>query len=366
MRWRPIAKQFHQTTRCGNKEAWARALKPLLPRARGGEGGNPRERRNPGQAGNPGGEGNATALISVLQRYIAWCVSTSGIEQVFSASERLMRTRGSASEKLEEKILRLVSARGKDIQDKHEILQRARAIWSQHTDRRPVRSHERKDKGLKRKRIATSEMTAVAHRREAVAAQAAASKATEPLPASADPESLPPSLQAELRFQVDKLQQRKVEALRDGALVPEEVDDNLREALAAEVAGARERAKKRAATARRLEQLSRHAACDWDALRGRLAWVAVPMDAAVTTALRERGLRTATLRTCSWSTIPPPQRSTSDSCLGARDYMCWDQPGLLQVTVAPSWSWTARCACGGFCGQPLPSRLKITSVGSRS
>ena len=52
VRWRPIAEQFHKNTRCGNKEAWARALRPLLQRARRGEGGNPREWRNPGQAGN--------------------------------------------------------------------------------------------------------------------------------------------------------------------------------------------------------------------------------------------------------------------------------------------------------------------------
>ena len=274
VRWRPVAEQFQRDRRCGNKEAWTLAMQPIFrSKARGREG---------------------VALITVLQRYVAWCVSTSGIEQVFSASERLMRTRGSASEKLEERILRLVSARGKDIGNKQSILQRARAIWSQRNNRRMTRSHKRMDKGLKRKHVATSEASVVAQRREAVTvvSQASGSKAAEALPAASDPADLPPSLQKELQFQMRKLQQRKVEAFRDGALVPAEVDDNLREAVAADVAGARERAKKRATGERRLERLRKHAACNWDALRGRSAWVAVAMGAAVAAALELRGLLT--------------------------------------------------------------------------
>ena len=117
--------------------------------------------------------------------------------------------------------------------------------------------------------------------------------AADPASAPADPpESLPPVLQKELAFQMAKLQQRKVEAARDGALLPAEVDDSLHEAVAAELEGVQERAKKRAAAARRMARHTEGASCNWDVLRGQSVWVEdQAKDAAVTTALELRGLR---------------------------------------------------------------------------
>ena len=275
VRWRPVAEQVRKDTRCGNKEAWSRAVQPLLQsRAR-----QPRSC-------------DAPALITVLHRYVAWCVSTSGIESVFSASDRLMRTRGSATEQFEETMLRLVAARSKDVLDHQDVLQRARAIWSTRYTRRMHRKGPRVDKGTKRKHKATSETTVLAQRREAVAAQVAASVAAEAASAAAEPpESLPPGLQKELEFQLAKFQQRKVEAARDGALVPAEVDDALHEALSVELEGVQERAKKRAAAARRMARHMEGASCNWDALRGQSVWVDDQVqDAAVTAALELRGL----------------------------------------------------------------------------
>ena len=110
VRWRPVAEQVRKDTLCGNKEAWSRAMQPLLQ--------NRARQCQPRSC-------DARALITVLQRYVAWCVSTSGIESVFSASDRLMRTRGASTEQFEETMLRLVAARTKDILDPHDVLQRA-------------------------------------------------------------------------------------------------------------------------------------------------------------------------------------------------------------------------------------------------
>jgi len=275
VRWRPVAEQVRKDNRCGNKEAWSQAMHPLLQKRKS----QPRDC-------------DASALLTVLQRYLAWSVSTSGIESVFSASDRLMRTRGSSTELFDEKVLRLVAARNKDFLDTQDVLNRARAIWSTRYNRRPLRKGTRVDKGTKRKHCETSEATVLAQRTEAVAAQAAASVAAEPVLASTDPESLLPGLQKELEFQMGKRQQRKVEAMRDGALLPDEVDDTVREALAAELEGAQKRARKRVAAARRVARHLAGACCDWDALRGQAACAEEgAKDAAVTTALELRGLR---------------------------------------------------------------------------
>ena len=270
VRWRPVAEQVRKNTRCGNKEAWAQALKPLL-----------RDRKHR--------RFNANALLTVIPRYIAWCVATSGIESVFSASERVMQSRGSSSELFEENMLRLVAARTKDSTDTTDVLDRARAIWSTRFGRRTMVGH-RVDKGIKRKRMAMSEATVLAQRTEAVAAKVSAGAVAELV--DEDPDQLPPGIQQEIKFQKDKLQQRKVEALRDGVLLPSEVDDALQEALAVELDRVQERAKTRAAAARRIARHCAEASCNWGALSGLAAWVEDDANsAACASGIQLRGLR---------------------------------------------------------------------------
>ena len=148
----------------------------------------------------------------------------------------------------------------------------------------------RVDKGIKRKRMAMSEATVLAQRTEAVAAKVSTGAVAELV--DEDPDQLPPGIQQEIKFQKDKLQQRKVEALRDGVLLPSEVDDALQEALVVELDRVQERAKTRAAAARRIARHCAEASCNWGALSGLAAWVEDDANsAACASGIQLRGLR---------------------------------------------------------------------------
>ena len=279
-RWRPLAQLSLRDYGCSNKEAWQRALQCHVGR-----------RQKPSQRSVD----RPDALITVLLRYLAWSASTSRIEQTFSTCQRLMGHRGSADVPYEEMLVRLAAARSDVASEVAKTLARAQALWSAQTDRRdnPARA-VRADKGLKRKTgVATSEATALAKRRQAIISAHAASSA----PAATEPlgrEDLSEKMAKELTFQHAKQEKRKLEALRDGILLPGEVDEPLQEALAQMLADTEQRAKVRAAELRRTARLAHQAELDWTVLQGR--WVHIALDgdtAGVATACQRQGLRIA-------------------------------------------------------------------------
>jgi hypothetical protein len=204
-----------------------------------------------------------------------------------------MGHRGSADVPYEEMLVRLAAARSDVASEVTKTLARAQALWSAQTDRRdnPARV-VRADKGLKRKAgVATSEATALAKRRQAIVsahAASAAPAATEPLGRG----DLSEKMAKELAFQHAKREKRKLEALRDGILLPGEVDEPLEEALAQMLADTEQRAKVHAAESRRTARLAHQAELDWSLLQGRLVHIALDGDTAagVATACQRQGL----------------------------------------------------------------------------
>jgi hypothetical protein len=103
---------------------------------------------------------------------------------------------------------------------------------------------------------------------------------------------LPDNLQHELQFQKDKLMHHRVEALRNGCLLPEEVSKDLEVAMRDHMANIDKKAHTRATAADRRERLTGVQACDWDALKGSCAFVrSAGLDTeAVSQACRQRGI----------------------------------------------------------------------------
>jgi len=96
-----------------------------------------------------------------------------------------------------------------------------------------------------------------------------------------------------MQFQKEKLMQHKVEALRNGYLVPAEIDEDLETAMHEHLTNVAKRAHDRATGAGRKERLTGVHALDWDALKGCRAFVkpAVLDDsAAVSQACLQRGM----------------------------------------------------------------------------
>ena len=74
----PIAASIAKETRCDNRVAWQRALGRT-------------QKTHVSKQTYP-----ASALGLVLQRYVAWTASSSGVEQNFSIAERLRLSRAPA------------------------------------------------------------------------------------------------------------------------------------------------------------------------------------------------------------------------------------------------------------------------------
>ena len=276
-KWRPIAATKRKTIGVGNKEAWRLVMRNVIQTRSWA-------RQDPD---------SPTALVTVLTRYLAWSASTSRIEQTFSSMDRTMRFRGHASEAFEEELLRLASAKADASDGGQAITKRAQALWSAQPDRRVQSSAGHFDLGVKRGPVATSDATYVAKRRRAVGL-AVASKGSAPASASADDAAqLPLKLQEELLFQKKKLMDHKVEALRNGCLLPAEIDEDLQTAVHEHVTNVAKRARDRAAAADRKERLRGVHVLDWDALKGQAAFVkpaGLDDAAAVSVACQQRGM----------------------------------------------------------------------------
>jgi hypothetical protein len=257
-KWRPVAARHRKTTGVGNKEAWRLALCKVTQ-------SRSWARKDPDLP---------TALVAVLIRYLAWSASTSRIEQTFSSMDRTMKFRGHASEGFEEELLRLASAKADAGDGGQAIAKRAQALWSAQADRRGHSTAGHFDRGVKRGPVAKSEATSVAKRRRAVGlAVASAARLASAAASVDDATQLPRKLQEELQFQNGKLMQHRVEALRNGYLLPTEVDEDLEAAMREHLTNVAKRAHDRAAESNRKERMKGVRSLDWDALKGRRAFV---------------------------------------------------------------------------------------------
>jgi hypothetical protein len=182
------------------------------------------------------------ALMPVLTRYLSFCASTSGVEQSFSAGLRALEpSRLNMQEDCEEATLRFATLKWRRTEAQCELpsslVQRAREIWvesgfgqsRQHTAQRidaGVKGCHHRDEGehawLKAKRRAVT--NAVAASPSGVTVEAA------------DPDSGAWTTRhhKEQEKQRKKQALRRVEALRDGVLLPEEISPDLVEAAAKE------------------------------------------------------------------------------------------------------------------------------------
>ena len=188
--------------------------------------------------------------------------------------------------------MRLASAKADAGEGGQAITKRAQALWSAQPDRRGHSSAGHFDHAVKRGPVATSDATSVAKRRRAVGL-AVASEGSAPAAASADDATqLPLKLQEELQFQKEKLMQHKVEALRNGCLLPAEIDEDLQTAMHEHLTNVSKRAHDRATAADRKERLTGVHALDWDALKGQAAVKPAGLDdaAAVSVACLQRGM----------------------------------------------------------------------------
>jgi len=277
-KWRPVAARHRKTMGVGNKEAWGIAMRKVTQ-------SRSWARHDPDLP---------TALVVVLTRYLAWSASTSRIEQTFSSMDRTMQFRGHATEAFEESLLRLASAKADAGDGGQAIAKRAQALWSAQTDRRRHSTAGHVDHGVKRGPIAKSDATSVAKRRRAVGLAVASAASFAPAAASADGATqLPFKLQEELQFQNGKLMQHKVEALRNGCLLPAEIDEDLETAMHEHLTNVAKRAHDRATGADRKERLTGVHALDWDALKGCRAFVkpaGLDDAAAVSQACLQRGM----------------------------------------------------------------------------
>ncbi|MFM6390883.1 MAG: hypothetical protein ACKPFH_00080, partial [Dolichospermum sp.] len=133
---RPIAAAIAKETGCDNRRAWQKAVERT-------------------QATTASREVHpASALVRVLQRYLAWTCSNSGVEQSFSVAERLRFGRGPASEATE--ALQLRAALDKRPDEAAQVCARARemyaAVFGVRRGHRPAGWTERHEKEINAQR----------------------------------------------------------------------------------------------------------------------------------------------------------------------------------------------------------------------
>ena len=257
---RPIAAAIARETGCGNRRAWQRALEQT-------------QRTRTSREAHP-----AEALVPTVQRYLAWTCSTSGVEQNFSAAERLRFGHGPASEATE--ALQLKAALDKRPQEERShVCARARELFAAvFGPTRGKRSGRRLDKGIRRKqeRFNTSE-TAWLHRRRRSVAEALKEHTTTQQQEEPDqrPAGWAETHEKEMLAQRKKARRRLVEAAGDGYLTPEELTPELAGALATQLS-LDMKADAQLATKARLREVAAgimRRNLSWEPLRGQKAWV---------------------------------------------------------------------------------------------
>jgi len=222
---RPVASSIAQQLRCGNVVAWRHALEKT-------------QRTTSSRNNYP-----VDCVLPVLQRYMAWISSSSGVEQNFSKAERARVDRTPASETTE--ALNLTPLLNCWPEERTRVCARAQEIFAATFGcARPRRCSTRVDKGIKRKSRHDSEADWLRRRRLAVKEATPRDHPGETDGTlimdidddgtvhsqgtiTADNENTRPAQwceqhEKELHYQMDKKLSRQVEALRDGVLLDRE------------------------------------------------------------------------------------------------------------------------------------------------
>lgn len=243
-----------------------------------------------------------TALVPVLMRYLAYTVSTSGVEQSFSTGLRVLEpSRMNMTEDAEEAIMRFATMAAGQWEPDALVL-RARELWMEcGCGQARCHAEERCDAGVKRNKAeeqGKSEHSWLQERRRATEALAKRNA-----PAGGAERDLgevwTEKHQAELDKQRKKQRLHRVEAFRDGTLLRDEVSDELREAASKEIKGDRGRdALHKTEARRRAFKLRRGKPLELSA--GMVVWaepLAQEAEEMVADVVRARGLQLAPNRT---------------------------------------------------------------------
>jgi hypothetical protein len=223
-----------------NKTAWQAAVQ--------------RTQKHPSRAAHP-----VDALMPVLMRFISWTGSTSGVEQSFSAGLRALEpTRLNMSEDSEEATLRFATLKWRRTECQSEELpnltQRAREIWVEsgfgQSRQRAGGDSERVDAG-QRRRGREGEGAWLRAKRRAVTDAMTASPHGVEAAADADHDAWTTGHHKEQEKQRKKQALRRVEAMRDGVLLPEEISPELAEVAAREAKKDKQRDKAHKNTTKR-------------------------------------------------------------------------------------------------------------------
>ena len=252
---RPIARRILLDTKCTTKAAWRQAFQKAQRHAeKAGEGAT------------------FKAIRAVLLRHACFCASTSGVEQNFSSFDRLFGNQrlGSRSE-TEINIMKLMI----DSQDKEEhdmVVQRARETWVRHFGL--VRHHHepRIDKGCARtsKLDSTGTVASMSRKRLREVEKLMEEFVDEDISEMdiANLQGWSDGHAAELEFQQSKRRKIKVEALRDGHLVHEEMDMEVQADAEEQKKKDKQNRQRRVAKATRVLEETTARGLDKDEMRG--------------------------------------------------------------------------------------------------
>ena len=209
---RPIARTILLDTRCTNKDAWRDALRKAHRRvAKAGAGAN------------------FEALRAVLVRHACFCASTSGVEQTFSKFDRLFGNQRLASHNdTEVNIMKLIIDTP-DAEESDIVVQRARETWARHFGLARHHAEPRIDKGCERassKAVTGNSVMSISRKRLREVQNLMEEFADCDISEKdiAELRGWSGSHAMELEFQQSKRRKIKVEALKDGHLIDEEMD----------------------------------------------------------------------------------------------------------------------------------------------
>ena len=254
----------------------------------------------------------AEALAPVTQRYLAWSVSSSGVEQTFSRFDHAGLGRTPASTATENLRLRLLTSRHDEAEEKW-VVHRAQELYVRLFPggaRTRDTSRKRLDKGTKRPRDGKgdSEVGFLRTKRRAVRDAINAEKASKGLPGKADAAIVLKDLRGEaagwtdghakeLAFLRAKQAKRKVEAFRDGLLLDHEVSADLVKKVAEQDRQDRKNDDKNRRDAKRTSRKAAMACrpLPWGVLSHLMVWVdkeglRPEQEQAVQQRLQERGM----------------------------------------------------------------------------
>ena len=284
---RPVVASIARQLGCGNNVAWKQALDKT-------------QRTTSSRNNYP-----MDSLLPVLQRYMAWTSSSSGVEQNFSKAERARIDRTPASETA--KAINLTPILNSRPEERTQVCARAQEIYAATFGSVRLQRHSvRVDKGIKRKRrsVHGSEADWLRRRRLAV------KDATKDRPGVSDgtlrmqgtiitndddkrPSQWCERHEKELQHQLRKKVSRQVEALRDGVLLLHEegevtrlLDNTVKKEKEADLRHL-QRARR---VHRKLGMLHRH--LDWLQLKTLKTWCVPSRASSIAQKLATKGVNT--------------------------------------------------------------------------